>query len=319
MSPERRLTSGFPFFPMKTGLLLILGVALAQEPVGYRISADVDHVVLPVTVVDGKGEFVPGLEKENFRVFEDSKPQEITFFSHRDIPITVGLVVDASGSMREKRPDTVLSALHFVRLSNPEDEVFTISFNEKSVLGLGEDEPFTNNAGRLRDSLLDTTCSGRTALYDALLAALEHVEKGSRDKKVLILVSDGGDNASRHRFEDVLEAAARSNVIIYTIGLYTEGDADRNPGVLKKLAQRTGGETYLPQQTKELAPICAHIAKEIRTQYTLGYSPLNPAHDGSYRRIRVAPTAPDRRKLTARTRPGYYAPGSQEQARNPQP
>jgi len=297
----------------------LAGLSLAQQPEEFRISADVDHVVLPVTVVDRKGEFVAGLKQDSFKVYENGKPQQIVFFSQRDIAVTIGLVVDNSGSMTQKRPDTVLAALNFVRLSNPGDELFTVSFNENVSFGLPKNEPFTSDAARLRDSLLANPTTGRTALYDALTAGLEHLAQGSRDKKALILVSDGGDNASRHLFEDVLARAERSNVLIYAIGIFDRSNDDRNPGVLKKLARQTGGECYLPERTSELPGVCAHIAKELRSQYTLAYSPPSGAHDGGYRRIQVTASAPDRGKLSVRTRPGYFAPGPAEQARNPQP
>lgn len=274
----------------------------------FRISANVENVVLPVTVVDHKGEFIQNLSERDFKVYEDGRPQRISYFSHRDIPVTVGIVVDSSGSMRSKRSDTVLAALHFVRLSNPDDQVFVVNFNEHVSFGLPENEPFTDNTNQLRDALLSRPCTGETALYDAVAAALQRLLQGSRDKKALILVSDGGDNASERSFQDVLQMAQQSNAIVYTIGLFDEGDPDRNPGMLKKLARATGGEAYLPNETKELRPIAEHIARDLRNQYTLVYVPSSHEHDGVYHRIQVTAAAPGHSgKLFVRTRTGYYA------------
>ncbi|MGE5645451.1 MAG: VWA domain-containing protein [Acidobacteriota bacterium] len=290
-------------------VIVCCGLSFAEpqaEESGYRVSASVENVVLPVTVLDRKGEFVPGLAAENFAVFEEGRPQQIRHFSHRDIPVTIGIVVDSSGSMRSKRNDTVLAALHFLRVSNPEDEVFVVNFNESVTFGLGDAEAFTNESTRLRDALLARPCSGKTALYDALTAALKRLAGGSRDKKALILVSDGGDNASGARFEDVLELARKSDALIYTIGLFAEDDPDRNPGVLKKLAKATGAEVYLPRDTTELKGIAEHIAGDLRNQYTLVYVPAAHERTGEYRRIQVTAAAPGLGKLSVRTRPGYY-------------
>jgi VWFA-related protein len=269
----------------------------------------VDQVVLPFTVVDRKGRIGNGLEQSQFRVYEDGKQQQLRFFSHRDVPVTVGLVIDNSGSMGPKRPDTVLAALHFVRLSNPDDEMFVVNFNEHVSLGLPESEQFTSNAQDLRDALLSHPCAGKTALFDAIVTGLEHLQQGSRDKKALIVVSDGGDNASRHSFRDVLDLAQKSNVIIYTVGLFDEADMDQHPDILKKLAHATGGEVFLPDRSSQIAGVCGRIAHDLRNQYTLAYTPANDRHDGHYRRVEVV-VFENGHKLNARTRPGYFAPGS---------
>ena len=278
----------------------------------YKISTDVRNVVLPITVVDHKGEFVDGLTRENFKVYDDGKPQEIRYFSHADIPLTIGLVVDSSGSMCPKRSDTVLAALHFVRLSNPRDEMFVINFNERVQAGLPPGEAFAGDIPELRAALLNKPCAGKTAMYDALADALDHLSSGSRDKKALVLVSDGGDNASRRSFEEVLNAALKSNAVIYTIGLFDPGDPDRNPGVLRKLAKATGGEAYLPEKRSQLADIATHIAKDLRNQYTVAYAPSNPAQS-EYHKVQVIATVPGRSRLSARTRPGYFATGREPQ------
>ncbi len=274
----------------------------------FKLSADVDRVVLPVTVVDGKGENVSGLGKQNFIVYEDGKPREIRYFSSQDIPVTVGLVIDSSSSMGPKRNDTILAALHFIHLSNPDDEVFVVNFNEKVSLGLTDDTPFTSDPVKLRDALIQTKPAGKTALYDAVAKGIEELARGNRDKKALIVVSDGGDNASAHTAEQVLDMARKSNAIIYTIGLFDEADQDKNPGVLRKLAHSTGGELFLPDKPSEIQPICAHIARDLRNQYTIGFEPSDGAQNGAYHRVRVVASAPGKGKLVARTRPGFYSP-----------
>jgi Ca-activated chloride channel homolog len=279
----------------------------AEGPGEYKISTDARNVVLPTTVIDRKGEFVNGLTEQNFQVFDDGKPQEIRYFSHNDIPVTIGLVVDSSGSMRPKRGDTVLAALHFVRVSNPRDEMFVVNFNERVELGLPAGIPFAGDVSTLRAALINKPCTGRTAMYDALAVALDHLSAGSCDKKALVLVSDGGDNASRRGFQEVLAAAQKSNAIIYTIGLFDPDDPDRNPGILKKLAKATGGEAYLPEKTAELGEIATHIAQDLRHQYTLAYAPSTSARS-SYHRVQVVATAPGQSRLSARTRPGYFLP-----------
>lgn len=288
------------------GLALFLAAAPAPPqvtPGEYRLSADVNQVVLPVTVVDHKGRLVIGLGADQFRVYQDGRPQQIRYFSQRDIPVSVGLVIDHSVSMTPKQADTVEAALRFVRLSNPGDEAFVVNFNENVSFGLSE--AFSSNSQELREALLNRPCMGRTALYDAVIAALEHVAKGTRDKKALIVVSDGGDNASRHSLQDALEQAQRSGVLIYTVGLFDEAGVDQRPGVLKKLARLTGGEVFLPSSSEDLASICSQIARDLRNQYTLAYTP--DGADGRYHRIQVI-AVNQGRKLAARTRAGYWAP-----------
>ncbi len=286
------------------GLLAVL-IGAQDE---LRLSSDVEQVVLPVTVLDGKGRHVTGLGREQFRVLEDGKPQEIRFFSQKDVPVSVGLVLDSSGSMRPKRMETVLAALHFIRLSNPADEMFVVNFNENVRFGLPETEPFTSDHNDLRQALLSEKCAGKTALFDAIAAGLDHLRQASQQKKALIVVSDGGDNASHRSFREVLDLAQKSNVLIYTIGLSDPGDSDQRPDVLKKLAHTTGGEVFLPEKVSELQGICERVAQDLRSQYTIAYNPSNNQHDGRYHRIAVV-AEENGRKLNARTRAGYWAPG----------
>jgi VWFA-related protein len=273
----------------------------------YVISETVNLVELPVTVRDSKGQFVSGLEQPNFQVYENGLMQEVTLFRNEDVPVTAGLVVDHSGSMGNKRDEVMQGARAFVQASNPQDRDFVVNFSDTVTFGLPLDIPFTSNTEDLQAALFATPLSGKTALYDAVVAALERLQKDKRDKKVLLLISDGGDNASRHNFSEVLRMAQAANVVIYTVGLFDENAADQNPKVLKKFATDTGGQVYFPMSPREVVSVCKEIAADIRHQYTLGYSPPNP-ESGGYRPVRVKVNAPSRGKLSVRTRAGYFLP-----------
>jgi VWFA-related protein len=265
-------------------------------------------VVLHATVQDHKNVLVSGLGREAFRVYEDGVLQEIRHFSHEDVPVTVGLVVDNSGSMRTKRQHVIAAAVAFARSSNPQDQIFVVNFNEKVSFGLPSNVPFTDNVAQLQAALSRIDADGETALYDAVAASLERLEKGSRDKKVLVVISDGGDNASKHSLGQIRAMAGHPGAIIYTIGIFDEQDGDRNPHVLRQLAKETGGEAFLPESVDEVVPICERIARDIRNQYTIAYVPTNRKQDGSYRNIRVLANAAGHARLSIRTRAGYYAP-----------
>jgi len=302
-------------------LLALPGVARPQQvstselrPVDpFKISVNVSSVVLHATVQSHKGTPVSGLGKDDFQVFEDGVLQPIEFYSHEDIPVTVGLVLDNSGSMRPKRAEVITAAMAFARSSNPQDQMFVVNFNEYVSFGLPANVPFTDQTAQLQVALSRFNANGETALYDAVATALEHLKKGNRDKKVLIVVSDGGDNASKHRLSQILAMAGRSDAIIYTIGIYTDEDPDQNPSALRQLAKATGGEAFFPQTIPDVVPVCERIAHDIREQYTLAYSPANIKQDGTYRAIQVKAKAPGRGSLSVRTRTGYFA------ASKPQP
>ena len=296
-------------------LIILPCVALSQgvpqpNQVGpYAIRTNVDLVVLRATVRDRKGAPVSGLSKENFQVYEDKVLQQIESFSHEDIPVTVGLVIDNSGSMGPKRSNVIGAALAFARSSNPEDQMFVVNFNEHVSLGLPADSPFTDNVVRLETALSRNVITGMTALYDAIAVGLEQLQKGKWDRKVLIVVSDGGDNASKHNLAQVMSMVNQSNSGIYTMGIFDENDEDRNPHVLKQLSAASGGEAYFPQTLKDILPICEQIAHDIRSRYTITYVPTNKKQDGSYRKIDVkAREASGGRRLSVITRAGYSAP-----------
>jgi len=280
------------------------------QPQDFTIGVNVDMVVLQATALDHKNTLVSGLSKEDFQIYEDGVLQTIKHFSHEDIPVTVGLVIDNSGSMRPKRHDVIAAALTFARSSNPQDQMFVVNFNERVSFGLPGTTPFTDQVTQLEVALSRIDADGQTALYDAVAAALQHLKLGNRDKKVLIVISDGGDNTSRHNLTQTMAMARQSDAIIYTIGIFDEQDEDRNPHVLKQLAKDTGGEAFLPESLKDLAPICERIAHDIRNQYTLAYAPTNRKRDGTYRTIQVKASGQSRGRLSVRTRTGYFAPSA---------
>jgi VWFA-related protein len=268
---------------------------------------DVSLVVLHATVTDRQGGVVSNLAGPDFEVYEDGVPQRIRLFKNEDVPVTVGLVIDHSTTMRPKLAEVTAATQTFVRCSNQDDEMFVVNFNEIATVEMPGGIPFTNSPAALEAAIEARPTMGQTALYDAIAKALEVLQAGSRDKKVLIAVSDGGDNVSAHTLAQVMKLAGRSSAVIYTIGVFDPGDPDQNPGALRRLAEATGGEVYLPGQLSEVVAICERIARDIRHQYTIGYVPINPSRDGAYRAIRVLARAQGRGRLSVRTRTGYIA------------
>ncbi len=279
-----------------------------QQERDYRLSADVELVVLDVAVVDRKGRYVRGLTKENFVVFEEGRAQSIALFESEDIPVAVGIIVDSSFSMGSKRQETIEAALVFLEASRPEDEIFVVNFNENASLGLPADIPFTADAGLLRAALTRMPIAGRTALYDAIALGLEHIARSRYPRKFLIVFSDGGDNQSRHTLQDIRRRIQESGVTVYTIGLFDADDPDRNPRVLRELARMSGGSAFLPGALRRLPSIAGSIAAEIRSRYVIGYRPSERGQEGDFRGVEVRVSAPGRGRLEARTRPGYRTP-----------
>lgn len=274
----------------------------------YTIRTTSRLVLLDVSVKSSSGGFVSGLNKENFKVYENGKLQEISQFANADIPVTVGLVVDESGSMRPKRAEVISAALEFIKASNPQDEIFVINFNEHPRRGLPDIMPFSDDINKLREALWLGVPEGRTALYDAMDMALHQLDMGRRDKKTLVLISDGGDNISKHTLQDVMQSVLQSVATIYTIGIFDDDDPEKNPSVLEKLAHVSGGGVYFPKKLDEVLPICQQIAKDIRTRYTIGYIPSTD-NGKPERHIKVVAASPSNAKLIVRTRTGYiYTP-----------
>ena len=274
----------------------------------YTLELNANMVALSATVLDRHNALVSGLSKDDFQVYEDGVLQQIRHFSHEDIPVTVGILVDNSGSMKPKRNDVIAAASAFARSSNPQDQMFVVNFNDRVSFGLPADTPFTDRPEELQRALSAIRAIGQTSLYDGIAAALDHLKQGNRDKKVLILISDGGDNASKHTLAQVIDMAKQSTAIIYAIGIFDEQDSDQNPGVLKRFAKETGGEAFFPESSRDIAPICEGIARDIRNQYTLTYVPTIASQDGRYRAIAVKASAPGRGRMSVRTRAGYSVP-----------
>jgi VWFA-related protein len=285
----------------------------AQIDQGHSIKASVDLVVLHVTVTNNRGEFVPDLAQSGFRVFEDKIEQKISVFSREDIPVTMGLVVDNSGSMREKRSQVTAAALALINTSNPQDEAFVVNFNDEYYLDTEGD--FTSNPKELNDALSRIDSRGSTALYDAVIGSLTHIKKGHKDKRVLLVITDGDDDASTKSLADAMKAAEESNATIYTVGVFSDDDREHQKAMVRRskkelaeLSDVTGGVAYFPESLDEVGPVCEQIARDIRNQYTLGYYPSNPVKDGTFRTVRVDVMPPKgESKLTIRTRTGYYA------------
>jgi len=281
-----------------------------ERPDDYRIRRDVNLVVLHATVLDDRGRFVPDLREDNFRVYEDKVEQKLALFKREDVPVSVGLVIDNSGSMRDKRDRVNAAALTFVRTSNPQDEAFIVNFNDDYYLDLDKD--FTSDISEMREALERVDSRGSTALYDAVIGSLDHLKKGHRDKKVLLVITDGEDNASRKSLPVTVQEAQKTDTLIYAVGLLSQeskSSAKRARRALVELTQATGGLAFFPESAQDAESICTQIAHDIRNQYTLAYYPTNAAKDGTFRAVHVDVIPPrGRSRLTVRTRNGYYAP-----------
>jgi Ca-activated chloride channel homolog len=274
----------------------------------YNISVDVRLVVLPVIVTDRKGKAVSGLRQDSFRVFDDGRAQQIALFQAEDVPVTVGLVIDNSGSMRAKRPEVIAAAEEFANSSNSQDQLFVVNFNQTVSMGLPSRIPFTSNIQELLGAVSRTPASGNTALYDGVAAALQHLKGGTTARKALIVISDGGDNASRLGFRQLLQQAEASNAQIYSIGVFDPNFAGDDPNVLRRLAKVTGGQAYFPESASAVPGICQQIARNLRQQYTLGYHPSGSNVGGQYHAVRVTAAVKGGGKLRVSTRSGYLVP-----------
>jgi Ca-activated chloride channel homolog len=270
------------------------------------ISVETNLVLLSVTVVDRNGAFVPGLPQQNFTVYDNGQSQAIEFFTNDDVPATVGLVIDSSSSMRGRRQEVTAAATAFANVGHPLDELFTMNFNEFVWPGLPPPFAFAQNVDQLRAALAQAPARGMTALYDAIDLSLTHLQLGTRDRKALIVVSDGGDNASSSAFDDVREHARRTSTVIYAVLLIDPNDRDARSGELKALAKETGGTAFAPQGAQDMMSFFRHIGLEIRAGYTIAFSPRGASRDG-FRTIQVAVHDMNRHQLIARTRRGYYA------------
>src|SRR5438105_13511271 len=274
------------------------------EKQGATIVTRVNRVVLHTTVLDDRQRFADGLTAQNFRVFEDKVEQKLSLFKREDVPVSMGLVIDNSGSMRDKRPKVNEAAITLVQASNPHDEAFVVNFNDDFYLDLDKD--FTNSIPELKEALERIDSRGSTALRDAILGSLDHLKKASKDKKVLLVVTDGEDNASRNSLEKMIREIQKTDTVIYTIGLLSQEnnkEAKRARKVLEQISAASGGLAYFPENVDDVHNICEQVAHDIRNQYILAYYPTNTRRDGTFRSIQVEVIPPrGRGKLIARTR-----------------
>jgi VWFA-related protein len=269
------------------------------------ISVVAQLVVLPVRVTGADGDFISGLTQEQFQVYEDGRRQPITFFRQEDTPVTVGLIVDHSSSMGPKLQSVAAAVSAFAQSSNKDDQMFVVDFGDRVSVELPGGKSFTSDPQELAQAVSGVSARGMTALYDAVAEGLNHMESGRSDKKALIIVSDGGDNASKRKFADILELARRSQAVIYAIGL-VDAHEEENPAVLRRLCDDTGGLAFFPTEVKSVSEISAIIAHDLREQYTIGFSP-EKKDDRIYRKVHVKVEAPGRGRLKVRTRSGYSA------------
>jgi len=272
---------------------------LGQFTAGTRL------VVLHATVSDKQGNLLSTLDRDAFRVFENGTPQEIKLFRHEDIPVSLGILIDGSASMLRKLPRVEAAALALVHESNPRDEAFIVNFNDQAFL----DVPFTNDIRKMEQGLDLIDARGGTAMRDAIKMALDYSkDAATKEKRVLLVITDGNDNASRSSLDHIVRQAQQSESVIYAIGLLTQekrADAAQAKQALKELTSATGGLVFYPKDVGEVQQLAVEIARDIRSQYLITYSPRVQALDGSYRQIKLAVTAPG--NPVARTRNGYYA------------
>ena len=292
----------------------VLAAPSAQQPDAKpNFSSQSELVVLHVAVKDRKGGYVGGLGQESFRVLEDRRPQEISFFNNQDAPVTVGLLIDASGSMAPNRTMVIAASMAFTKAMNPQDEFFVLGFNEHIHTPLPAEKPFTNSEPALRIALVQAIkARGQTAIYNALDAGLDYVQKGGFERQVLIVLSDGGDNASDTTRAQVLANAQASNAGIYTIALVDPMDPEADPGFLRQLSELTGGVAFRPRDASEIEEILQRVARDIRNMYTIGYVPsetaaASRARKEALRRVAVDVRLPTGQKLNVRTRRAYMA------------
>jgi VWFA-related protein len=275
----------------------------------YTLRTNAYEVRLNVAVVDGSGRSVQSLDKDAFRVFEDNVPQTITSFRHEDLPVSLGILIDSSGSMYYKRPAVDAASLDLVKLSNPEDEAFLVDFSWEAFI----DQDFTNSIDKLQQGLSYIKSSGGTAIYDALVASADYLSKNAKHpKQVLLVITDGEDNASSATLEQAIRRIQDfDGPVVYCIGLLFGDDTSKSESrlarrVLETLSEQTGGVAYFPKSLKEVDAITKEVANDIRTQYTIAYHSTKPPELGGYRVVRVEAKDKNTGKLSVRTRSGYY-------------
>jgi Ca-activated chloride channel family protein len=318
-------------------LSLIIGLSLtllSQTPKSQtrrpgEFIVDVNLVELPVSIFDKDGNVIEGLTKDNFQVLEDNTAQEISLFKHEDIPLSLGIVIDNSGSMRSKKDRVHSAALSFVKESNSDDQTFVVAFDSTAWL----QQDFTGSMGDLVDAMDSLDPRLETAMYDAIYLSVDHVKTGRLDKKALLVISDGEDNASKWGYNKVLEHVQKAkDIVIYAVGIFDESDS-RSGGLFRKspqkkareglteIAETSGGQAFFPKNIDEVAEICKRIARDLRNRYTIGYTSKNIKQDGSYRKVTVKLINPPKNAVNAKlkTREGYFAQGGAPGAEVPPP
>ena len=289
---------------------------------GYTLRRDVDEVVLNATVIDDHGHLISGLDKDAFHVFEDGKPQTITSLQEQDVPVSIGLLIDNSGSMRTKRQAVNEAALDMVRASNPEDETFVVNFADEAYI----DQDFTSDINRLRDGLSHIDSKGGTALYDAVIASADYMAKNAKKAKdVLLIITDGEDNASGTNLEETVRRVQDlQGPVVYSIGLLFDDagsggrESHRARRALQLLSDETGGLAFFPKNLGQVDEIAAEVARDIRNQYTISYHSTKPASLGGYRMVHVEAKSKGYNKMSVRTKPGYF-PHTQTAATSKKP
>jgi Ca-activated chloride channel family protein len=313
--PEGDVMRAFTFTALFLAVLVAGGTAASQqrtEPPVLSVSTDL--VSLTVTVIDLHGALVSGLRQEHFTVYDNGERQTIQFFTNEDVAATIGLIIDSSGSMRGRRDQVTTAAAAFAAMSHPLDEFFTLNFNEWVWPGLPPDVPFTADTDQLRGALSAAPAQGMTALYDAVSRGLAHLRRGTLDRKALVVVSDGGDNASVQTLDGVVQSARQSDAAIYSLTFVDPDNRDGRRQVLKTLTRDTGGHAFVAKDAADVTRSFEQIAREIRSGYTIGFVPTDTS-EGGFRSIRVVVDAGNHRQLIARTRAGYYAGSSQQLTR----
>jgi VWFA-related protein len=285
--------------------ILTLAFVWGQEDSGDVFHAEARLVVLHATVTDRSGKLLTDLPQSAFHAYEDGVEQKVKVFRREDVPVSMGLIIDNSGSMKERRLKVEAAAMALVNASHPQDEVFIVNFNDEVY----QDVPFTSDRQRMQEGLARIDSRGGTAMRDAIYGSISYAKaKAKHDKKVLVVVTDGDDNMSEISLEQLVQSAQQQEVLIYSIGLLAEEErreANRAKRALDTLTRATGGQAHYPNDLDEVGKIALQVARDIRSQYIIAYTPAKQALDGSFRRIRVTVNGPN--SPTARTRTGYYA------------
>lgn len=287
-------------------LVLVLPMRGQDSPAPFVMSVNSDFMELHVSVVDEKERNVVGLTKENFKITENGVPQPVTIFKHEDVPVSLGLVIDNSRSIQPRKARLDAATLSFVRQSHPEDESFVVHFDFDARI----ERDFTTQISDLEETLAASKPFGQTAIYDALMLSLDHMDKAKHQKKALLLVTDGLDNVSHTSFAQVLDAVKHSRVAIIVVGLLSAAEGAKAEATLTQIAEASGGHAYFPDDVEQARVMMEKAAHDLRTQYTIGYVPSDPAHDGSWRSVRVEiiPPVGLKDKLNTDYRHGYYRP-----------